>query len=197
MIDLGIQPQRAFNGEDKKPAHEVYFTFELCDTFMVDKDGNEVLDKPRWVSTSIPLHPLVADRAKSTKLADALDSKRELNGDFARMVGFPVNVSVTSTPKGDKVYTNIVGFTEMRARDAAKLEELKNPPKVFDLDDPDLEVFNALPQWLQDKIKGNLGYERSILQGLLGDEGNPKEEHEEKAEAQPEPSSSDDEDAPW
>ena len=39
---------------------------------------------------------------------------------------------------------------------------------MFDLDNPDLEVFNAFPEWIRDKIKGNLNYEGSKLQKLLG-----------------------------
>ena len=39
---------------------------------------------------------------------------------------------------------------------------------MFVLDDPDLEVFNSLPEWLRDKIKENLNYEGSALQKLVG-----------------------------
>lgn len=199
VIDLGLQPQRAFKGEDKKPAHEVYYTFELVDTFMLDKDGKEIEDKPRWVSASFPLHPLVADRAKSTKLANALDPDNELNGDFGRMLGFPLNLTLSTQHKGDKTYTNILGFAAMRARDAAKTPELVNPTKVFDLDAPDVEVFGSLPQWLQDKIKGNLNFQHSKLQKALGDapeapKGDDKGEPEQPAVEAEKPAG---DDVPW
>ena len=186
VIDLGLQPQRAYKGEDKKPAHEVHFTFELCDTFMVDKDGNDIEDKPRWASTSLPLYPLFADRAKSTKLANAIDPDQKLQGNFGEMLGMPLNVEISTDHKGDKTYVNILGFTKMREKDAAKLEELKNPTKVFDLDNPDVEVFNSLPDWLQKKIKGNLGYAHSKLSALLGDEGAGKPEPREEKKDLPE-----------
>jgi hypothetical protein len=38
---------------------------------------------------------------------------------------------------------------------------------VFDLDEPDMEVFNALPDWIKDKIKGNLNFQGSPLQAAL------------------------------
>ena len=207
VIDLGLQPQRDYNGAPVAPKYSVYFTFELCDTFMLDKEGKEIEDKPRWISYEIPLYPLVADRAKSTKLAAALDPDSLLNGDFSQMVGFPLNVSLTTTHKGEKTFTNVVGVSQMRAKDAAKLEELKNPTKVFDLDKPDLDVFNSLPDWLKNKIKGNLGYASSKLQALLGDADKdeaPKEEQVPKKEGKkpdpiPEPKeeADADDDAPW
>ena len=62
----------------------------------------------------------------------------------------------------------------MRARDIEKCPELKNPAKVFDLDNPDMVVFGSLPQWLQDKIKGNLNFNGSKLQAALGGEKQPE-----------------------
>ena len=66
----------------------------------------------------------------------------------------------------------------MRPKDAAKAEPLKKgEAKVFVLDDPDMEVFNSLPDWLQDKIKSNLEYAGSELQEALegaDDEPAPK-----------------------
>ena len=47
-------------------------------------------------------------------------------------------------PSGDKVYTNVEGLSAMRSRDAAKAAELVNPPKVFTLDEPDMEVGEAI-----------------------------------------------------
>ncbi|KAJ4598274.1 hypothetical protein HRR85_009581 [Exophiala dermatitidis] len=70
----------------------------------------------------------------------------------------------------------------MRARDAAKAPELINEPKVFSLDEPDVDVFRSFPQWIQDKIKGNLEYDGSALQKAL--EGAPKQE-EKKGKANP------------
>ena len=51
-----------------------------------------------------------------------------------------------------------------------------NNPVVFLLFDPDLAVFNKFPDWLQTKIKGNLNYNGSKLQGMLGEKAEPEEE---------------------
>jgi hypothetical protein len=45
---------------------------------------------------------------------------------------------------------------------------LVNPPKVFDLDEPDMDVFGSIPEWIQKKIKGNLNFQGSVLQRNLG-----------------------------
>lgn len=175
IIDFGLQPQRAYKGEDKAPAQEVGLTYEFVDCFLVDEEGNELEDKPRWVSEIIPLRNLKADLATSTKRIKALDPDNVHDGDLTQMVGCPANATITVNESKGKVYTNIAGLTPMRPKDAAKCPELKNPTKVFDLSDPDLEVFNSFPDWIKDKIKGNLNYAGSKLAQLLGEEGQRKD----------------------
>ena len=167
VLDLGLQSQRPYQGKEKPPANEINITYELVDTFMVDKDGNELEDKPRWISEVLPLHNLIADKAKSTQRYKAADPDEVFGGDFSKLVGVPVNVSVVHNQVGDKLYVNVAGIAAMRPKDAAKCPDLVNPPKVFDLDEPDLEIFGSLPQWLQDKIKKNLKYAGSKLQAAL------------------------------
>ena len=65
IIDLGVQPQRPFKGEQKPPVHQIQLTYEFVDEFLKDEDGNELEDKPRWLSESFPLYNLSSDRAKS------------------------------------------------------------------------------------------------------------------------------------
>jgi hypothetical protein len=198
VLDLGLQPQRAYQGKDKPPANEVMITYELVDTFLVDEDGNELEDKPRWVSETFPLNPLYADKAKSTQRYKAVDPNENFGGDFSLLVDSPVNVTIVLNQKGDKTYTNVAGIAGMRPRDAQKCPELKNPTKVFDLSAPDMEVFNSLPQWVQDKIKGNLEFNGSPLQAKL--EGKAPKKEEPKKKPKPEPVVEDEigeDDKPW
>lgn len=175
VLDLGLQAQRPYKGEDKDPKDEIMLTYEFVDEFMKDEDGNEILDKPRWYSETLPLIHLNSERANSTKRYKALDPKLEHGGDFTALVGYACNVSIGHNPgRGKhegKVFANIQGIAPMRPRDADKCPELINPPKVFDLDDPNLEIFLSLPEWVQDKIKGNLKFGGSALAGLLNDDG--------------------------
>jgi hypothetical protein len=192
IIDLGLQAQRPYQGKDKPPAQEIMLTYELVDTFMLDEDGNELEDKPRWISETLPFYGLYADKAKSTQRYNAIDPTGEYDGDFAKAIGTPINVTIVNNAVGDKVYDNIATISAMRPRDADKCPELVNPSKLFDLDNPDMEVFNALPEWLRDKIKSNLNFKGSPLEDAVGNAPAPAKEKAKKAESKkPEPAAAD------
>lgn len=184
VIDLGLQAQRAFQGKDKPPANEIMITYELVDVFMKDKEGNELEDKPRWISETLPLYNINQDKANSTKRYLAVDPNNVNNGDFSKIVDAPVNVTLVHNPNAKepaKPYVNVAGIAAMRPKDVAKCPELKNPPKVFDLDNPDMEIFGSLPEWVQEKIKNNLNFNGSKLQAALGGGAPAKAAKEEKA----------------
>jgi hypothetical protein len=185
IIDFGLQPQRAYQGKEKSPAYEIQVTYELVDVFMVDEDGNEIEDKPRWISETFPIYSLEADMAKSTKRYNALDPDCVHDGDFSLLLDTPCNVTLVINKKGDKVYTNVASVGAMRPRDAAKCPELVNEAKFFDLDSPDLAVFNSLPKWIQEKITSNLEFKGSKLDVLLGDAPAQEEEKKEKPARKP------------
>lgn len=183
MIDYGLQAQKPFKGEEKKPVIEIGVTYELVDEFMKDEQGNDIKDKPRWIGETFPFHPLIADKAKSTQRYKAFDPTEAWEGDFSQALGKPINVTVVNNAVGDKVYDNIATIGPMRPKDADACPPLVNPAVLFSLDAPDLKVFNSFPKWIQDKVKSNLNFNGSPLQRLLGDapaSGAPKEEKKEE-----------------
>lgn len=182
IIDFGLQPQRAYKGAEKPPAQEIGLTYELVDEFMKDENGEDILDKPRWISETLPFYGLYADKAKSTQRYLVFDPKVDWDGDFSKAIGEAVNVTVINNVSGDKVYDNIATISAMRPRDAANCPGLKNPAKTFDLDAPDITIFNSFPKWIQDKIKSNLNYNGSPLHKILelGVKAVPKKEEKEK-----------------
>ena len=188
VIDLGLQPQRPYQGKEKPPAHEIVLTYELVDEFMKDEDGNDIEDKPRWISETLPFYGLFADKAKSTQRYYAFDPDEAFGGDFAKCIGVPVNVTVVNNISGDTVYNNVGNVAAMSGKKAATCPELVNESKVFDLDNPDMEVFNKLPDWLQEKIKNNLNFQSSPLEKAIG--GKPAKKGEDTPKA-------DEQDAPW
>lgn len=167
LIDMGLQPQKAYQGKDKPPMQEISLTYELTDVFMKDEDGNDLEDKPRWISETLPFHNLKADKAKSTQRYLAFDPKEEWEGDFTKALGLPINVVLVHNQVGDKLYTNVASLAAMRPKDAEKCEALKNPTTLFSLDEPDITVFNKFPKWIQEKIQKNLNYAGSKLEFLL------------------------------
>ena len=171
VADLGLQPQRPWQGEEKPPAYEILTTYELVDEFMNDEDGETLLDKQRWLSESFPLYPLASERAKSTVRYKALDPSGIGEGDWGKLISIPCLVTTVNNPgKGKnagKVFVNIANVAAMRAKDRENVPALINRPVVFDMDEPELNAFDQLPQWVQDKIKGGLEYPGSKLHDLL------------------------------
>jgi hypothetical protein len=172
VLDLGVQPQRPYKGNPKPPCQEVMVTYEFLDEFIKDEDGEDVEDKPRWLSETFPLKGLDVDLATSTKRYNVLDPEEVHEGDFTALIDIACTVNVVNNPgKGEnagKVYNNIAGIAAMRPKDARNAAALVNPPKVLVLDEPDMEVFLSLPDWLQEKIKANLEYVGSALEEAVG-----------------------------
>lgn len=186
LIDYGLQPQRPYMGKDKPPANEIGLTYELVDEFMKDEDGKDILDKPRWISETLPFFGLFADKAKSTQRYKAFDPTEEWEGDFSKAIGMPINIAVVNNAVGDKVYENVASIAAMRPRDAEKCPPLVNEAKMFDLDNPDMNIFNKFPKWIQDKIKGNLNFKGSPLEKALGGkQAAPAEKKKEEPKAAP------------
>lgn len=194
VCDLGLQPQKPYNGKEKPPKHKIRLTYEICDEFMLDEDGNEMEDKPRWLSEDINFSSLESDLGTSTKRYRAIDPNDESDGDFTKLVGKPCMVVVGqyTSKKDGKVKNDVSDVTSITAKKAAKLPKLVNEPQVFLLDDPDLDVFNKYPEWLQDKIKGNLEFEGSVLEALLNGDEKPKAKPEVTDEEEDEPNVEDD-----
>jgi hypothetical protein len=170
IIDLGMQEQRAYADKVKPPVNMVAFTYEFADEFLKDEDGNDIEDKPRHLTEMMPIYQLSADKAKSTLRYNALDPAGAFDGDFSALVGLPCLVTVVHNPnkKTGGVYENIGGISPMREKDAAKAPELVYPPLTFDLDEPDLAVFEQFPQFVRDRITNGLEYEGSKLYDLMG-----------------------------
>jgi hypothetical protein len=167
-IDLGLQAQQPFQGQEKPPAYMIQTVYESSDEFMPDEDGNPDEEKPRFFWEDFPIYSLDQDKAKSTKRYYALDPNEECGGDWTQLIGKPVLIALTRTKaKNGNEYNNVGGTSAMRPKEAAKLPDLVNEPKVFDLDDPDIEMFLSLPKNLQDRIKENLNYSGSKLETLL------------------------------
>ena len=180
IVDLGLQAQKPYKGEEKPPAHRVMFGYELGTEFMQDEDGNDMEDKPRWISEDFPFHNLKADLAKSTKRIKAIDPKLEKEGRLGEMLGMPctVTVVVDVNNKTGKSYVNVGNVTPPMK--GIPVPELKNEARLFELDEPDMEIWETLPEWIQNKIKGNLEFNGSPLQKALGEE--PKKEEPEVEE---------------
>jgi hypothetical protein len=186
VITLGLQPQRPYKGEEKKPCYELMVTYELCDNFMVDEEGNILEDKPRWVSETFPHYPRSADRSKASKRMVALDPDNLYDGDWSQMIGTACSVTIVHNQgKGihaGKTYANIGQVSNIPAKFANMVPELINEPVLFDTEEPDMGIWEKLPDWIKDKIKNNLEFKGSKLESLIG---SPSEVSSEDPEVSP------------
>lgn len=170
VLDLGLQPQRPYKGEEKPPANEIMLTYELGTEFLKDEDGVELEDKPRWLSETFPLRHAKSELAKSTKRMKAFDPNNALQGDFAQLPNMACTITVgqwVSKQDPEKTGNSVLNITP--AMKGFPVPELQNPPKVFDMDEPDMKIFGSLPEWLQGKMKDNLNYNGSALQAAVGE----------------------------
>ncbi len=203
VLTLGIQPQRAFQGDEKPPKLELMLTYELLDEFMKDEDGEDILDKPRWLSETIAFNNLDADLATSTKRYYALDAGASHDGDWSQLVGTPCMITVVQNEgKGKnagRIYEKITAVSAMRPKEAAKAAELVNPPKVFDFSAPDMVIFGSLPKWIQDKMKAALDFAGSPLDKAIkaGPKVADEEEEKPKGKAKVKEPELEDDTIPW
>lgn len=204
VIDFGVQEQRAYKGVAKPPAQMVYLTYEFLDEFCKDENGEDQEDKPRWLSEQFALLSLEADLATSTKRYKALDPDENFGGDFTLLVDAPCMVTINQYESKGVMRNGVSSVAPMRPKEAAKAPELVNPPKVFLIDQPDLEIFKSLPEWMQEKIKEGLEFNGSALDNALnGDKPAPKAKPKpvrkpvEEVEQDDEGEEEDDSDVPW
>jgi len=171
LVLMGLQPSRPFKGVAKEPKEQIYVGYELSHEFMVDEDGNPDPTKPRWIGENFPFYSLEADRATSTLRYNAIDPAGQAGGDWIKLLGAPCQVTLTREPRKDgKGDTNYVAHVSGAMEVPGYTQPaLANPTRIFDIDNPDMEIFAKLPKWLQEKLKGNLNFQGSALQKALGE----------------------------
>jgi len=175
-IFFGLQEQRPFKGTPKDPRDEVGYTYEFLDEFCLDDDGEEDKERPRWLSERFPVHNIEVDNATSSKRIKVLDPEDNLDGDFLAVIGTPCMVTITKTVnKKDQEVNYVATISAMREKDAKKAAVLVNEATVFDVDEPNQEVFDSFPDWIKEKLRTNLGYKGSALEEML--EGGGTSDH--------------------
>ena len=72
VIDLGrhyrdkwVDGQGYVVDTDKPAVGHIMLTYELTTEYMKDEQGNDIEDKPRWLSETLPLYSLDNDKANS------------------------------------------------------------------------------------------------------------------------------------
>ena len=195
-----IKSKSKFIEQPTLAVNKIYITYELVDAFMVDKDGTELEDKPLWKSEDLNLLSPDMDMAKCNKRYKAIDPEEVFDYDWSQLLGQPCSVLTIHKESKGKTYCNVGSVTPyVVSKRNPELPELKNEGKMFTLDEPDMDVFSALPEWLQERIKSNLEFKGSPLDKILNGDSNKATESE-PSKLAPKVAHKDldfDEDAPW
>lgn len=191
VVDLGLQPRPQWQGQDKKPAYRIRLTFELP-KHRIEVDG---VSRPRW--EDVELNVSTFENSTMIKYYAVLDPDNKHKGDWSKLVGTSCAVVFVHNKSGENTYANITDITPLM--EGIEAPALENPTQIFDLTSPDLEVFNKLPKFIQDKIKSNLEYVGSRLQKLLEGMERPvtASTPELDVESDIDDANSADNDAPW
>lgn len=153
VVDLGNQRvQSQMYGEKIK--HQVYVAWELPDETIewTDKDGHDKSGPMRIGKTyTVSLHENANLRADLESWRGKPFSEEEEAGfDIAKLIGVPALINITHKAGGNgKTYANVTAVTPL-----PKGMEKPAPSNGTTLYDGDnLNSFETLPEWLQEKIK--------------------------------------------
>lgn len=144
VVDFGVQPQTDWQtGEptDSKPRVMVTWEFPTSRIELENDEGTTSL--PRWCSKEYTVSK--SDKSNLMKLIGALAPKaRSLD----ELINLPCMVQVGSTSGGNAKILAVL--PPMSGVDVAELEK---DSVFFDFDHPIEDLFKALPEWQQRKIK--------------------------------------------
>lgn len=166
VIDLGTQTSTGQFGE--KSQHKIRICWEIHGE---DEDGQALT-----VTIEGKTLPMTVAKDYAVTLHEKASLRKDLAAwrgrdftpeearafDVSKLLGAYVLINVTnSTSNNGKTYANVAGLSPLPKALAATKPAGVHPLQQFDLDNPDWEVFEALPQWLQDRIKAAPEYARS------------------------------------
>ena len=157
VIDLGTQLTSGQYGE--KMQHKIRIAWEL---FGDDENGNPLtvdidgVDMPMTISKSytVSLHEKAALRKDLAAWRGKDFTEEEARGfDVSKLIGAYCMVNATSSETNGKTYTNVAGLTPL----PGALKNAKPNPVhanvLFDLDKPDMKLFEQFHEKLQEAIK--------------------------------------------
>lgn len=158
LVDLGHQPGFEWNGKQVESAYKIEFVYELVNSFM--KDG-----RPHWVSEEVKVNDYEGKGIVSTMMARVrtLDKANDSNDgkDLVRLLGKPCMVTLSAGANG---YPKIKGQAAISSIPAGMpVPDLVNDTFAFDMEDPDMGVWEKLSEFTKDRVKRALDYSESVL----------------------------------
>lgn len=156
VIDLGEQYRQFEKQKQGRYVNECMFLFEIPSE-RVQVDGE---DKPRWLSTkrlTVSLHERSALYQMLTSWRGRPLSDAELDPtgdgfDLSQMLGTGAMLSVSVVERDDGSRHNkieaVTGFPK-----GIEVPKVESEPLLFDADEPDMDMLEKMPEWIQDIIR--------------------------------------------
>lgn len=157
LIDLGTQLSTGQYGE--KMQHKIRIGWELFgeddagEPLTIDVDGKTM---PLTISKSytVSLHEKASLRKELAAWRGKDFTDEEARGfDVSKLLGAYCMVNVTTSESNGKTYSNVAGLTPLPGALKNSKPAPVHEPVVFDLDKPDMKIFNAFHEKLQEVIK--------------------------------------------
>jgi len=147
---------------------KAWITFELP-TETIEIEGE---DRPRWASKEFVIS--THEKSALTKVIKACGNVKALR----ELLGKPCMISTDMTSGGKSKIKDVTSLMK-----GLSVPELSKEPVLFDLDNPDVDVFNSLPQFLKTKITESVDFGKSKLKKLLDSGASTKAESKAKRDA--------------
>jgi hypothetical protein len=166
VADLGLQPgSQAY----PDPKRKVYIRFEVpAERVQYEKDGKK-FEGPQTIGSfftaSMHEKAMLRKRLEGWRGRTFTDDEAG-NFDVSTILGKPCMLTVIENVVGDKVYANIASISPLPKGVSAPPAE--NPLLCFTADDQG--CFENLPDWIQEKIKGQLKPKASHATGSYANE---------------------------
>lgn len=153
VIDLGTQ-RWEYQGEPQV-GRKVLLAWELHGE--ADDGTPLITDEGQPLSVS---KKYTLSLGKKANLRADLESWRgraftgdELNGfDIGQLLGAPCMITIKQEKKGEKTYSNVASVTRFPAALKDRKPAPENKLQLFDVNAPDMRVFEVLPEWIKEQI---------------------------------------------
>jgi len=148
VLDLGKQ-EDDYKGK-VTVRDKIWITFELpTETITIDNE-----EKPRWISKDFTKS--FGEKALLTKVLNAAFDTSEVPEieSFKEFLGREMLIEIGSTSTGKDKWIGA-----MKLPKGMSVAPLANNTVYFDMDNPDADVLNSLPDFLQEKITSSESYD--------------------------------------
>lgn len=166
ITDVGHQPGYSFNGKTIESEWKYEFTYELVNTAMEDGRPfvvSEQVPNKNWEDKSTGRASKLVSRAKSLAGSEYQQAMENLN----TLLSKPCMITVDYNEKG---YARIQGPAAIGSVPfGMEAKELQNETYFFDMDEPDLDLWEKMPEFKQENIRRALNFDETELAKLLAE----------------------------